>query len=170
MSVTKPLPHDDYIDAVTAALDASRPYVESAYTSDGETQGVHCYLSAVIKLDVHSVGLEDEWAEGLLLLWEWHTGAGVEDGEPERGPVWKFAEMREDGSTEYPTDLPVEGFAEPAAVADAARRVLAQEIQAGGSYNYGQWKGWIGGIIGGRWERADVLEDACAAWGGLEIS
>ncbi|MCZ7413127.1 hypothetical protein [Streptomyces sp. WMMC897] len=152
----KPLPHDDYIAAVCEALDKTGPEVKDGRTDDCESRGTYCYLNAVIELDMQP--------HGLLLIWEWHTGIEADHGEPERGPQWQFAELKDDGSNEHPTDLPVHGYASPEAVAEAARRVAAREIQAGSPLGYGQWLGWTGGIIGGSWERADELHAACAAW------
>lgn len=170
MTETRTLPHDPYITAVCEALDATGPQVKDGRTSDSETRGTYCYLEAVIDLDPITVGLQEEWPHGLLLIWEWHTGAEAEQGEPDKGPQWLFAEMNEDGSNEYPTDLPVYGYADPAAVAEAARKVISQEIQAGSFHNLGQWRGWGGGIIGGSWEQAAELDAACEAWGAKETA
>ncbi|MGY1498590.1 hypothetical protein ACW4TU_18655 [Streptomyces sp. QTS52] len=158
------LPHDPYITAVCEALDKAGLEVKDGRTDDCETRGTYCYLNAVIELDMLTTGLQQEWPHGLLLIWEWHTGRETEQGEPERGPQWSFAELKADGSNEYPTDLPVEGYASPAAVVEAARKVISQEIQAGSFHNLGQWRGWDGGIIGDSWEQADELESAAAAW------
>jgi hypothetical protein len=149
------LPHALYIAAVTDALTAAGLPPEEVLTGDSETRGVVCYLNAVITVD------------DLLLIWEWHTGA--EEGEPERGPQWLFAALKADGSSEYPTELPVYGYAAPAAVVDAARKVIAGEIGAGSFYDYGTAK-WDGGIIGDSWEGADELESACEAWGAKETA
>lgn len=165
------LPHDSYINAVCDALtDAGIELTDHCFTTDTETRGTYCHLSAVITADPSGTitsGSEDAtgaWPHGLLLLWEWHTGREAEDGEPERGPAWQFAEVKDDGSTEYPTDLPVFGYASPAAVVDAVRKVIAREILPGDFFNVGQWRGWTGGIIGDSWEHADQLEAACTAW------
>lgn len=156
MARSNALPHNDYITTVTDALTAAGLEPADWWTSDAETRGVACFLDAVITLEPPG------WQPGLLLMWEWHTGR--EDGGPERGPQWTFARLNVDGSNQYPTDLPVYGFAAPAAVADAARMVIAREIRPGSEHNYGQWQGWTGGIIGAPWEHADDLEAACAAW------
>jgi len=166
--MTKQLPHDAYIEAVTEALDKAGPEVKDARTDDCETRGTYCYLNAVIELDMLSVGLQEEWPHGLLLIWEWHTGIEADQGEPARGPQWTFAELNADGSNEYPTDLPVYGYASPAAIVDAARKVISREIQPGSPQGYGQWRGWDGGIIGDSWEHADELDAACEAWGADE--
>lgn len=162
--MTKPLPHDQYIEAVTVALDTAGLEVKDGWTDDCETRGTYCYLNAVIELDVSTVGVQDAWPHGLLLTWEWHTGIEADDG-PARGPQWQFAEMNADGSSEYATDLPVHGYAGPADVVEATRKVIAGDIGAGGFGNLGQhWSGWNGGLIGGTWERHEELDAACEAW------
>ncbi|MDI5965771.1 hypothetical protein [Streptantibioticus silvisoli] len=142
---------------------------DDTWLSDSETRGTYCYLGAVITLDPSSndedIPVGAAWPHGLILTWAWHTG--VEDGEPERGPVWEFAELNADGSNAYPTDLPVHGYASPAAVVEAVRRVIDRSIGAGHFYNGGQPK-WDGGIIGGSWERADELAAWCEAWSAKE--
>ena len=166
MTETRTLPHDGYIKAVVEALDKAGPQVKDARTDDAETRGTYCYLNAVIELDLHHTSHADAWPHGLLLIWEWHTG--IEEGEPERGPSWHFAELKDDGSCEYPTDLPVYGYASPDAIVDAARKVISREIKPGSIYNYGQWQGWDGGLIGYTWERDEELDAACEAWGADE--
>ncbi|MFF9215576.1 hypothetical protein [Streptomyces viridosporus] len=164
------LPHDSYIEAVGDALTAAglEP-TDHSWTSDSETRGTYRYLNAVLTLDPSGTiasGDNDaaEWPHGLLLIWEWHTGREADQGEPERGPVWQFAALKDDGSNEYPTDLPVYGYADPVAVVEATRKVIRGDILPGDFFNVGQWRGWGGGIIGGSWERADQLEAACVAW------
>lgn len=167
------LPHDPYITAVCDALTAAeQELTEQCWTDDGETRGTYCYLNAVITLDPSGTiasGDDDArdnaaWPHGLLLIWEWHTGIEAEHGEPERGPQWLFAELKDDGSNEYPTGLPVYGYASPAAIAEATRKVLSREIGAGNPFSFGAAM-WDGGIIGDSWERADELDAACEAWG-----
>ncbi|MGP4084144.1 hypothetical protein [Streptomyces sp. KR55] len=163
------LPHDDYIEAVTLALDTAGLPTDDARTDDCETRGTYCYLNAVIELDLHHTSHADAWPHGLLLIWEWHTGIEAEHGEPDRGPVWQFAELKDDGSNEYPTDLPVYGYASPDAIAQAARKVISREIGPGSFYGSGRAK-WDGGVIGDSWDRADELEAACEAWASDETS
>lgn len=167
-------PHDPYITAVIDALTATDlPPTDDTWTDDGETRGTYCYLNAVITLDPSNTSDLDRddiptdaaWPHGLILIWEWHTG--IEDGA--RGPQWLFAEIKSDGSNAYPTSLPVQGYAAPAAVVDAARKVIAHEIGAGSFYDFGRPK-WDGGIIGDSWERADQLDAACEAWGVKEAA
>jgi hypothetical protein len=173
--MTRTLPHDPYITTVCDALTAAGlELTDQCWTDDGETRGMYCYLNAVVTLDPSGTIAADEqadggadWPHGLLLIWEWHTGIEEEDGEPEKGPIWLFAELKADGSNEYPTSLPVHGYASPAAIVEAARKVINREIGAGHFHNGGQAK-WDGGIIGDSWERADELEAACEAWGAEE--
>lgn len=177
MTDTRTLPHDPYITAVCDALTAaSLEITDHTWTDDGETRGTYCYLNAVITLDPSGTITSDAedipagtpWPHGLLLIWEWHTGA-EEGGDPERGPVWQFAELKADGSNEYPTGLPVYGYASPAAIVEATRKVIDHSIGAGHFHNFGLAK-WDGGIIGDSWDRADALDAACEAWGAKEAS
>lgn len=164
------LPHAPYITTITDALTAASLEPAEWWVDDAETRGTYCHLNAVITLDPSGTiasGDEDArdatpWAYGLLLIWEWHTG--LEEGGPERGPLWQFAKLNKDGSNEYPTDLPVHGYASPDAVVDAARKVISREIGAGGFHNYGS-PSWNGGIIGDSWERAKEVDAACETWG-----
>jgi hypothetical protein len=169
---TRTLPHDPYIEAVTEALTAAglEP-TDHSWTDDCETRGTYCYLNAVITLDPSGTIAADEqpdggaaWPHGLLLIWEWHTGIEEEQGEPERGPSWQFAELKADGSSQYPTGLPVYGYASPAAVVEATRKVIAREIKPNPFSMFGAAI-WDGGIIGDSWERADELDTACETWG-----
>ncbi|MFF7901217.1 hypothetical protein ACFZCV_20830 [Streptomyces sp. NPDC007920] len=173
---TRTLPHDPYIEAVTEALTAAGlAPTDHSWTDDNETRGTYFYLNAVLTLDPSGTvrGTDEDipsgaaWPHGLILTWEWHSGREADQGEPERGPVWQFAALKSDGSNEYPTDLPVYGYASPAAVVEAARKVIAREIGAGHFFNGGQAR-WDGGIIGDSWEHADELEAACAAWDAKE--
>ncbi|MFI1734025.1 hypothetical protein ACH40E_33395 [Streptomyces acidicola] len=168
--MTTALPHDAYIKAVTDALSLDRLTPTEYWTSDGETKGQYCHLNAVITLDPSGTyELDDEdvptgtpWRHGLLLSWEWHTGA--EEGWPEKGPFWEFAELKADGSCQYaPVTLPVHGYASPAAVVEAARKVINREIKAS-PFTVGGLD-WDGGIIGDSWGHADELDAACEAWG-----
>jgi hypothetical protein len=166
-------PHDPYVEAVIDALTAGGLEPAEWWTSDGETKGVYCYLNAVIQLDPSGTReLDDEdipagtsWPHGLMLSWEWHTG--LEEGGPERGPLWEFAELKQDGSSEYPTSLPVYGFASPAAIVETARAVTERRIKPGHFHNFGQ-PGWDGGIVGGSWGESGDLEAACLAWAAIE--
>lgn len=107
------------------------------------------------------------WRHGLILSWEWHTGA--EEGW-EKGPFWEFAALKADGSCQYaPAMLPVPGYASPAAVVDAVRKVIVHEIKPNPSSMFGDIL-WDGGTIGDPWERHAELDAACEAWGNDEAS
>lgn len=171
---TRTLPHDPYITAVIDALTAAGlPPVEH-WTDDGETRGMFCYLNAVIEIDpsgTHDLDHDEipanaAWPHGLLLIWEWHTGA--EEGEPERGPIWQVAKLKRDSRNEHPTVLPVVDYASPAAIVDAARKVVAHEIRPTG-FDGGR-SNWTGPLIGDSWDHADQLDAACEAWGKRETA
>ncbi|MDX3202090.1 hypothetical protein [Streptomyces scabiei] len=163
------LPQDPYIDAVTATLAAAGLTPTDSWTSDSETVGIYCYLNAVLTLDpsnTHDTPREDvpddaAWPHGLLLVWEWHSGR--EEGGPERGALWQFAERKADGSNEYPTWLPVDGTASPEAIVDAARKVIDHDIKAGHFYNGGMPSGAFE-TDSRRWTDTDQLEAAASAW------
>jgi hypothetical protein len=174
MTEPRTLPHDPYIAAVTEALSFAKLTPAEYWTSDGETRGVYCYLNAVITLDPSKTyDLDDEdvpagtlWRHGLILIWEWHTGL-EDDGDPEKGPVWQFAELVDGhGQSRMPSVLPVDGYASPAAVVEAARMVIDRRVQAGPD---GATR-WDGGVIGDSWERRTELDAACEAWGVDEAS
>ncbi|MCT9105357.1 hypothetical protein N4G69_06905 [Streptomyces mirabilis] len=127
---------------------------------------MYCYLNAVITLDPSGTyELDDQdvpaatpWRHGLILSWEWHTGA-EEDGDPEKGPVWLFAALKADGSCVYPpVALPVYGYA------SIDHRIKPNPFSSVGVVD------WDGGVIGGSWEHADALDAACEAWGTDETS
>lgn len=169
------LPHDDYITAVIDALTAAGLAPAEHWTSDGETKGTYCHLNAVITLDPSNArDLDDEetpagtpWRNGLILSWEWHTGA--EDGW-EKGPFWQFAALKEHDVCQYPpVQLPVYGYASPAAVVEAARKVIAHEVKPDPYSSFGAAI-WGGGVIGDTWERHAELDAACEAWGSAEAA
>ncbi|MBB1260407.1 hypothetical protein [Streptomyces alkaliterrae] len=168
-------PHDTYISAVSDALTEAGLTPADWWTEDTETRGTYCYLNAVITLDpsnTHDLDHDEiptdaAWPHGLLLLWEWHTGIEAELGEPERGPIWQFAEVKADGSTEYPTPLPVYGYASPAAVVKVARMVIDRSITPVSAF-HASLSNSIGELIGDSWNRADELAAACAQWSARE--
>jgi len=172
---TRTLPHDAYITAVCDALTADGLKPAESWTSDAETKGRYCYLNAVITLDpsgtadafAEDIPAGTAWPHGLILRWEWHTGA--EDDGPEKGPYWEFAALKEHGECRYPpVFLPVDGYASPAAIAAAARHVVDHRIKID-PFEIGGIK-WNGGIVGDSWEQADELEAACEAWGTAEAA
>ena len=130
------------------------PYLGGGLSGAG--YGITLDPSGTHDLDPDDLPADAAWPHVLLLIWEWHTGIEEEQGEPERGPVWLFAEMKDGSRNEYPTALPVYGYASPAAIVEAARKVIDRSIGAGHFFNGGQ-AAWDGGIIGDSWERADEL-------------
>jgi hypothetical protein len=147
---TRTLPHDDYINAVCDALTAAGLEPADSWTSDAETRGIYCYLNAVLTLDPDTSGLNAErWPNGLILTWEWHTG--IEDGEPERGAVWEWAELRDNhGGNEEPQPLTAESYASPEYVVESVRALIEHRNQSSPA---------------ARWDRADELHAAVEAWG-----
>ncbi|MFI1021277.1 hypothetical protein [Streptomyces olivaceus] len=59
------------------------------------------------------------------------------------------------------------GYASPAAIVDAARKVIAREITPDPSSSSGGVR-WGGGLLGDSWERHAELDAACEAWGADE--
>ncbi|MET7975789.1 hypothetical protein ABZW44_22640 [Streptomyces mirabilis] len=151
------LPHDPYITAVTDALTTAGLEPADGWTSDAETRGTYCYLDAVITLDPNTSGIPAErWRDGLILIWEWHTGIEADQGEPERGPSWEWARLvdphGECGEREGFTAL---GYPSPAYVVESVRALIERRNQS---------------TPAERWERADELDAACEAWGADEGS
>ncbi|MFF7365635.1 hypothetical protein [Streptomyces sp. NPDC008125] len=170
-NTTMPMPHDNYVTTILAALRAAGLPPAGSWSSNAETVGTYCHLTAVITLDPSStqdtdpddVPAHTAWPHGLVLIWEWHTGQ--DENAPERGAIWQFAELRPNGSNAYPTDLPVHGCASPEAVVEAAQHVIAGRIRPGHFHNFGTPQGWTGGTIGTPWDQVEALEAACVAWG-----
>lgn len=145
------LPQDPYIDAIATALADVGFDLADGWTSDADTRGLYRYLNAVLTLDTDTSGLDEgAWPEGLLLIWEWHTGIEAADGEPARGPWWQWAMKLKDGSNSAPDSLPVDGFANPVQVA-AAVHELATTGKALKKRP-------------GRWDGTPALETAISAW------
>ncbi|MFD5050861.1 hypothetical protein ACFWMH_10520 [Streptomyces tendae] len=172
---TRTLPHAPYIEAVIDTLTAAGLTPAEHWTSDGETKGMYCHLNAVITLDPSNTRELDDgeiaagtpWRNGLILSWEWHTGA--EEGW-EKGPFWEFAALKEHDVCQYPpVQLPVYGYASPAAIVDAARKVIAREITPD-PYSSSGGVRWSGGLVGDTWERHAELDAACETWGNDEAS
>jgi len=108
--VTTHLPHAPYIEAVEAALTEARmvPETADAFIEDSSI----FYLRGVITLTPETSGVPaDRYRHGLILVWDWHTGT---DEAHDRGPVWQWARLNEDGSNQYPhKPLPVPGWVAP---------------------------------------------------------
>ncbi|MGW0586138.1 hypothetical protein ACWD25_62195 [Streptomyces sp. NPDC002920] len=145
------LPHDEYIRAVCDALTAAGYTPADAFTDDSDTSGSHFYLRAVITLDDSSGLPADRWPDGLILIWEWHTGIEADQGEPERGPSWEWAPLvdahGQNGERQAFTAL---GYPSPAYVVESVRALMEHRNQAAPAE---------------RWERADSLDAACETWG-----
>lgn len=150
------LPHDPYIEALTTAFADVGLDPATVTLDDCDTRGTYRYLRALLHFTPQATyGVtEEQWPDGLLLIWEWHTGIEEKQGEPERGPVWLWAKCLPDGSNTEPTPLPVPGIAQPLQVGWA----LAELITSGRAR-----KQRIG-----RWDGAASLESACEAWGAAE--
>jgi len=110
--VTTHLPHAPYINAVEAALTEAKMEPEQADAVVEDSYDV-AYLRGVITLTPETSGIPaDRYRHGLILIWDWHTGR---DEDYERGPVWQWARLNDDGSNQYPYQpLPVPGFVAPA--------------------------------------------------------
>jgi hypothetical protein len=145
---TRTLPHDDYIHAVADALTEAGLRQDQVDVRDDETRGTYCYLDAVITLTPEASGIDpDKWENGLILVWEWHTG--LEEGGDERGPSWQWAHLNEDGSNWLPEPLTAEGYASPEYVVESVRALLEHRNQSTPT---------------AVWEHVDDLDLACEAW------
>jgi hypothetical protein len=150
------LPHDEYIAAVCDALTTAGLTPADAFTDDSDTSGSHHYLRAVITLDDSSGIPADRWPDGLILIWEWHTGIEAADGEPERGPSWEWARLVDShGQCGERAAFTALGYPSPAYVAESVRALIDRRNQS---------------LPAERWEHADALDAACEAWGVDEAS
>ncbi|MEV7034567.1 hypothetical protein AB0N99_30600 [Streptomyces sp. NPDC093272] len=142
-----PLPHNLYITDIYLALTDIGLPPEQHTLDDSDTRGSHRYLRGILHQPPYQ-----RWPHGLLLIWEWHTG--IEQDEPERGPVWLWAALRSDGSNTEPALLPVDGYANPVQVAAS----FDELVSTGEAVKRRP----------GRWRGADVFRAACEAWGAEE--
>ncbi len=109
-------PHLPYIDAIIAALGEAGMWIEQADAFTEDSYDV-AYLRGVITLTPETSGLPaDRYQHGLILVWDWHTG---HDEDYDRGPVWHWAPLNEDGSNRELEPLPVPGWAAPPMLAAA---------------------------------------------------
>ncbi|MEU0200864.1 MULTISPECIES: hypothetical protein [unclassified Streptomyces] len=126
-------PHTPYIDATEAALAEAKmePEQTDAFVEDSYDVA---YLRGVLTLTPETSGIPaDRYRHGLILIWDWHTGR---DEDYNRGPVWQWARLNEDGSSQYPYQpLPVPGWVAPemlaAAVATLAHTGTATPMSTG---------------------------------------
>lgn len=105
------LPHAPYIDAIEAALTEATltPEQVDAFVEDSYDVA---YLRGVITLTPETSGIPaDRFRHGLILIWDWHTGR---DKYYDRGPIWQWARLNDDGSNRDPEPLPVPGWVMPA--------------------------------------------------------
>ncbi len=151
------LPHDPYITAIVAALAAAGLEPADHFTDDSDTSGSHHYLRAVITLDPDTSGIDPaRWPDGLILIWEWHTGIEAADGEPERGPSWECARLVDShGQNGGREALTAVGYASPAYVVESVRALAERRNQS---------------VPAERWERVAELDAACAVWGAEETA
>lgn len=111
MTSTYAPPHAPYIEAVAAALTEAKLTPEQADAFIEDSYDVP-YLRGVITLTPETSGIPaDRYPHGLILIWDWHTGR---DEDYDRGPVWQWARLNDDGSNRDPEPLPVPGWVAPA--------------------------------------------------------
>jgi len=116
VTATRTLPHAPYIDAVAAEFTdtAMTPEQADAFVEDSYDVP---WLRGVITLTPETSGIPaNRYPHGLILIWDWHTGR---DKYYDRGPVWQWARLNEDGSNRDPEPLPVSGWVMPAMLAGA---------------------------------------------------
>lgn len=115
--MTFTLPHAPYIAAIEAALTDAKmiPEQTDTFVEDSYDEP---HLRGVITLTPETSGIPaDRYPNGLILIWDWHTGR---DQFYDRGPVWQWARRNEDGSNQWPYEpLPVPGFVAPPMLAAA---------------------------------------------------
>jgi hypothetical protein len=104
-------PHAPYIEAIETALTEAQVEPEQADAFTEDSYDVP-YLRGVITLTPETSGIPaDRFPHGLILVWDWHTGR---DEDYDRGPIWQWARLNDDGSSRYPYEpLPVPGFVAP---------------------------------------------------------
>ncbi|MFZ4150460.1 hypothetical protein [Streptomyces pseudogriseolus] len=113
---TYTLPHAPYINAIEGALTecGMAPEQADAFVEDSYDEP---YLRGVITLTPETSSIPaDRYRHGLILIWDWHTGR---DHFYDRGPVWQWARLNEDGSNRDPEPLPVPGWVMPVMLAGA---------------------------------------------------
>lgn len=128
------LPHDPYITAVIDALTAAGLEPDSYWSSDaeidpyatGDDAGCTTMLNAVIRWDDST----DDDTGGLLLLWD-HPAE-----------QWQHARPRVEGGNTEPEFLPLHRWADPAAVVDVVRVLLAGLPVPGGE-DPRLWSGFV---------------------------
>ncbi|WP_171117880.1 MULTISPECIES: hypothetical protein [unclassified Streptomyces] len=107
-------PHAPYIEAVEAALTEAKltPEQTDAFVEDSYDVA---YLRGVVTLTPETSDYPDtRFRHGLILVWDWHTGR---DEDYDRGPIWQWARLNDDGSSWELEALPVPGWVAPAMLA-----------------------------------------------------
>ena len=122
MTDTRTVPHARYIEAVEAALTEAKLTPEQADSFTEDSYDV-AYLRGVITLTPETSGFPStRFRHGLILVWDWHTGR---DEDYDRGPVWQWARLNEDGSCSFPYEpLPVPGWVAPAMLTAAVATLV----------------------------------------------
>jgi hypothetical protein len=122
MPETRTLPHDPYITAIVDALTEATLVPEQADAFVEDSYDVP-YLRGVITLTPETSGIPaDRFPHGLILIWDWHTSR---DEDYDRGPIWQWARLNDDGSSRYPYEpLPVPGWVAPAMLAATAATLV----------------------------------------------
>jgi hypothetical protein len=152
-------PHGPYIAAVCAALTNIGYDPTDCFTDDSDTAGSYRYLRAVITVGSGASDLPAaNWPHGLVLIWEWHTGAEADLGELTRGPFWEWARLIDShgkcGERQALTAWGY-GYASPRYVAESVQTLARCRDQA---------------ALPERWEHANELASACDEWAVKEIS
>ncbi|MFF0166733.1 hypothetical protein [Streptomyces prasinus] len=112
--MTHTLPHAPYINAVEGALTECGMEPEQADAFAEDSYDVD-FLRGVITLTPETSGIPaNRFKHGLILVWDWHTGR---DQFYDRGPIWQWARLNDDGSNRDPEPLPVPGWVMPVMLA-----------------------------------------------------
>ncbi|MGW4825045.1 hypothetical protein ACWEP4_40585 [Streptomyces sp. NPDC004227] len=145
--MTRTIPHAPYIDAIEAALTEAKLTPEQA-DAFAEDSGDFAFLRGVVTLTPETSGIHVvRFPHGLIVVWEWHTGL---DGDFDRGPVWQWARLNDDGSNRELKPLTAVGYASPEYVIESVRAMFEHRNQS---------------VPAARWESTDELDAACEAWG-----
>ncbi|MFD5566589.1 hypothetical protein [Streptomyces cadmiisoli] len=111
------LPHQPYIEAVVHELTTATMEPEQ-FDSFIEDSYDFAYLRGVITLTPETSAIPaTRYPHGLILVWDWHTGR---DEDYDRGPIWQWARLNEDGSCRDLEPLPVPGWVAPEMLAATA--------------------------------------------------
>ncbi len=153
--MSKPLPHDPYIEAVVDALTAAGLEPTAAWTSDSELDryrdddlyGLACMLDACLTWEEDHPALNTaEYPHGIALIWD-HPAE-----------QWQWAARKDNGHfIRNPEFLPKLGrYSDPAAVVATVRALLAAQPLPEGHAPY--------------WHPADSVRAAVDAWAAAETT